>query len=105
MAKPLAQELWRWGSGEQPVGRLLALARRGRDITQAELAKRLAVTAANISRIEHGADLKVSTLVDIARELKLEPVLIPKEHVTSVRALIDSLQTGGGEQPERPRFG
>ena len=105
MEKRLAQELWRWGSGEHSVGRLLALARRARGLSQTELARRLNVTNANISRIEHGSDLKVSTLIDLARELRLEPLLVPKEHLSSVRGLLDALQHGESDQHERPRFG
>jgi transcriptional regulator with XRE-family HTH domain len=84
---------------------LLAVARRARGLSQAELADRLGVTNANISRIERGSDLKVSTLVDVARELKFEPLLVPKEHLSSVRALLGSLQHDDTAQPERPRFG
>lgn len=97
--------MWRWGSGEKPVGHLLASARRARGLSQAELAQRLNVSHANVSRIERGADLKVSTLIDVARELGLEPLLVPREHLSSVRGLLDSLQHGDAEQPERPRFG
>lgn len=105
MTQRLEQELWHWGSGDRPVGGLLAAARRSRGIRQVELARRLGVTNANISRIEHGADLKVSTLIDLARELRLEPLLVPKEHVNAVRGLLDTLQTGDDGATQRPRFG
>jgi transcriptional regulator with XRE-family HTH domain len=68
---------------------------------QAELAWRLRMSPANLSRIEHGADFRVSTLLEIARELKLEPLLIPKELVPAVRAIVDAAD---GEAPERGRF-
>jgi DNA-binding Xre family transcriptional regulator len=47
----------------------------------------LKFSAANLSRIENGKDLRVSTLLDIARTLGLEPMLVPKMYVPSVRAL------------------
>jgi HTH-type transcriptional regulator / antitoxin HipB len=72
-----------------------------RNIAQAQLAARLRMSPANLSRIEHGADFRVSTLLELARELKLEPVLVPKEHVPAVRALIGA---DADEEPERGRF-
>lgn len=57
----------------------------------------------HLSRIEHGADLRVSTLLDIARELRLEPVLVPKLQLSAVRGLLASL--GAEEAPGRPERG
>jgi len=94
---------WRWNA-ETPVGRILAAARERLGLSQAELARRLGVSGANLSRIEHGADLRVSTLLDVARALQLEPMLVPKEHVPSVRALLDDLQRPHDATPERGRF-
>jgi transcriptional regulator with XRE-family HTH domain len=94
---------WKW-SAEAPVGRILAATRERLGLSQSELARRLSVSGANLSRIEHGADLRVSTLLDVARALQLEPMLVPKEHVPSVRALLDDLQRPHDTQPERGRF-
>jgi len=97
--------LWNLESGERAVGHVLSVARRSRGVTQTELAARLAVSNANISRIEHGGDLRVSTLVDFARELELELVLVPKEHLSAVRALLDSLEVPvPPADPQKPRF-
>lgn len=97
--------LWNLESGDQAVGRVLSIARRSRGVTQTELAARLAVSNANISRIEHGGDLRVSTLVDFARELELELILVPKEHLSAVRALLDSLEASAPPaDPQKPRF-
>jgi hypothetical protein len=49
------------------------------------------MSGANLSRIEHGADLRVSTLLEVARALQLEPLLVPKEYLPAVRALLDDL--------------
>lgn len=99
----MQDSLWNWG-GETSVGRILAAARERLGLSQGELARRLAVSGANLSRIEHGADLRVSTLVDIARALQLEPMLVPKENVPSVRALLNDLQRPHDTEPERGRF-
>lgn len=106
MVQRMEQQLWRWRDEERSIGSLLGVARRMRGLSQTELAAMLDVSNANISRIEHGADLRVSTLIEMARALKIEPVLIPKEHLTAVRALLDSISdTRAEDEPvQRPRF-
>ncbi len=87
------------------LGSLLACARRERGLSQAELARRLGMSGPHLSRIEHGADLRVSTLLDLARELKLEPVLVPKQRLATVRALlVAEVEDDAPERPERGRF-
>ena len=93
---------WKWGG--EAIGHLLAATRERLGLSQAELARRLGVSGANLSRIENGADLRVSTLIDVARALQLEPMLVPKEHVPSVRALLDDLHEAKTAEPERGRF-
>jgi transcriptional regulator with XRE-family HTH domain len=85
---------------------LLAERRRERGLSQTKLAERLGKSIPNVSRIEHGADLRVSTLLDVARELGLEPMLVPSEHVPAVRALMRSLDHEGeaANDDDRPRF-
>ena len=94
---------WKWGGGTG-LGRILATARGRLGLSQSELARRLGVSGANLSRIEHGTDLRVSTLLEIARALQLEPMLVPKESVPSVRALLDDLQRPDDATSERGRF-
>lgn len=94
-----------WGPAGEPIGRYLANARRGRGLTLAQLGERVGISAARISRIEHGADLRLSTVLDLARALKFEPLLVHKEHVPAVRALLASLvspETPG--ESDRARF-
>lgn len=94
---------WKWGGGTA-LGRILAGARERLGMSQSELARRLGVSGANLSRIEHGTNLRVSTLLEIARALQLEPMLVPKASVPSVRALLDDLQRPHDAPPERGRF-
>jgi len=53
------------------------------------------MSAANLSRIEHGADFRVSTLLEIARALQFEPVLVPKRVLAAVRDLADPAPDDG----------
>src|SRR5271154_3513295 len=92
----------KWGG--ETIGRLLAATRERLGLSQAELARRLGVSGANLSRIENGADLRVSTLIDVARALQLEPMLIPKQHVPLVRAILDDFLEPDKSTPERGRF-
>jgi HTH-type transcriptional regulator / antitoxin HipB len=98
----MEQNLWRWGEASA-LGRILAEARERAGLSQTELARRLNVSGANLSRIEHGSDLRVSTLLEIARALQLEPLLVPKNLVPAVRAMLEE-PSNGHEQPERGRF-
>ena len=88
------------------VGRRIRAERKACGYERLEdFANRIGMDPSNLSRIEHGADLRVSTLVEVSRALQLEPVLIPKEHVTAVRALLESIydaETEGSAQ--QPRF-
>jgi HTH-type transcriptional regulator/antitoxin HipB len=98
----MEQSPWRWGEAGA-VGRILAAARERIGLSQTELARRLAVSPANLSRIEHGSDLRVSTLLELARALQLEPMLVPKNLAPAVRAILDEPQSDDGHA-ERGRF-
>ena len=72
-------------------------ARKSQGLSQVELGKRLGVTQSQITRIERGAsDIRLSTLVETAHALGLEPVLIPKPLLPAVRHLL-AKQKGGIE--------
>jgi transcriptional regulator with XRE-family HTH domain len=90
-------------ASRETLGTQLGKIRRSRRVSQHELAAKLGIAGPNLSRIEHGADFRVSTLLDLARALRLEPVLVPKEHVPAVRAIIDA-EAAHDAPPERGRF-
>lgn len=98
----MEQELWNLGGGEKSIGQLLAAERERQGISQGRLARTLGVSGANLSRIEHGADLRVSTLLDLARALGLEPMLVPKRAATAVRSVLEDITSA--ELPQRGRF-
>jgi HTH-type transcriptional regulator / antitoxin HipB len=70
-------------------------AREAKNFTQGDLGKRIGQPQSSVSRIERGGDLRVSTLLEMARVLDLEPMLIPKRLVPAVRALIEHAADGG----------
>ena len=64
------------------------VARDSKGLTQADLGSRIGQPQSAVSRIERGGDLRVSTLLEMARVLEMEPILIPKHLVPAVRALV-----------------
>jgi len=62
--------------------------RETRAISQRRLGERIGLTQAQISRFEGGrADLRLGSLVELARGLDLEVVLVPRRKVPAVEAL------------------
>lgn len=63
--------------------------RQRKGLSQVELARRLGVPQSQINRIEHGgSDIRLSTLLEMAHALGLEPVLIPKPLLPAARHLL-----------------
>ena len=63
--------------------------RRSRGMSQAELGLRVGMPQSQIARIENGRkDLRLSTIMELARILDLEPMLIPKHLVPAVRYMV-----------------
>ena len=66
----------------------LRAARKARGLSQRQLAERLGLTQAQISRFEHGrAELRLSSLVELARGTGLELMLVSRRSVPAVQAL------------------
>jgi transcriptional regulator with XRE-family HTH domain len=79
------------GSG---IGTILRSARIRRGQSQEELANSVGMSASSISHIESGSDLKTSTLLRMAAECECEVVIVPKECVRYVRAVLDDMYRG-----------
>jgi HTH-type transcriptional regulator/antitoxin HipB len=73
------------------VGEAIRRARREADLSQAELARRARLTQAQVSQVESGADLRYSTLMQLAGALNLEPLLVPRRAVPLVRGVLESV--------------
>jgi transcriptional regulator with XRE-family HTH domain len=67
----------------------LRQARIGKSLSQRDLSAMTGLTQANISKIENAAaDVKFSTLIQIARALDLEVMLVPSKAVPAVQGVV-----------------
>lgn len=73
------------------IARALRKAREAKGLSQRELGKKAGVPQGHISKIENGAvDLRVSSLVALARTLDLEFALAPRKVVPALKSLVRS---------------
>jgi transcriptional regulator with XRE-family HTH domain len=73
------------------LAELLRKARHHRGLTQDRLAAGLGVPQSHVSKIERGqVDLRASSLIELARLLDLELVLVPRKWIPAVRQIISS---------------
>ncbi|PCI50031.1 MAG: transcriptional regulator [Moraxellaceae bacterium] len=80
-------------------------ARQRKGLSQRALSAKSGVPQSHISKIEGGSvDLRVSSLVALARVLDLELTLVPKKSVPAVMSIVRS-STGGEEgMPPLPAY-
>lgn len=79
----------------------LRLARKDEGITQRELSARTGLTQSNISLIENGStEPGLKTVVQLARALNLELMLVPKRYVPAVTGIIRQQSQSSTLTPE-----
>ncbi|MFJ2991132.1 helix-turn-helix transcriptional regulator [Pandoraea sp. NPDC087047] len=77
----------------------LIAARKDAGLTQAELAERAGLSRMTVQKMESGAfDPRMSTLLEMARALGLEPMFVPAELRQEVEAFLRS----GGKYLAQP---
>ena len=70
------------------IARALRKAREAKGLSQRELGKKAGVPQGHISKIENGTvDLRLSSLVALARTLDLELALVPRKVVPALKSL------------------
>jgi transcriptional regulator with XRE-family HTH domain len=70
--------------------------------SQRELSERSGLTQAHISRIENGAvEPKLSTLLELSRLLDLELMLVPRQALTAVEAVLRDIEADIAGRPIR----
>ena len=88
----------------QFISRQLKKTRESKGLSQRELSAMSGVPQSHISKIESGSvDLRLSSLVAIARALELELALIPRQYLTAVNAIVVS-HNNHGKNPPRPAY-
>ena len=85
----------------EQIAHTLRSTRQARKLSQRALSAKTGVPQSHISKIENGAvDLRVSSLVELARVLDLELMLVPRKTVPAVQAFtIGSLKTADAVRP------
>ncbi|HEC12614.1 MAG TPA: XRE family transcriptional regulator [Acidiferrobacteraceae bacterium] len=77
----------------QPLTDALKAAREKKELSQRAFSREIGVPQSRLSRVESGAvDLRTSNLIEIARALDLEVMLVPRQLVPAVSSLVK--QTG-----------
>ncbi len=85
------------------IASTLKSARAAKKLSQHALGKRAAVPQSHISKIENSTvDLRVSSLVELARALDLELMLVPRKTIPAVRSIVRG--TREGEESVRPAY-
>lgn len=76
-------------AGIKEIAASVRKARIAKALTQKELGQRVGLPQSHISKIEKGAvDLKLSSLVEIARALDLEITLVPRKALAAVEGAV-----------------
>ena len=71
----------------------LRVARQAKQVSQRRLSQTAGMPQSHLSKIEQGqVDLQLSSLVELARSLDLEPMLVPRRLVPAVEALLRSAE-------------
>ncbi len=69
-------------------------ARKQQGLSQRDLSAAAGVPQSHISKIENGAvDLRLSSLIAMARALGLEVTLVPRKSVVAVKAIVSAPQS------------
>jgi transcriptional regulator with XRE-family HTH domain len=72
------------------IAQSLRAAREKKGMSQRALSALTGVPQGHISRIEAGAvDIRLSSLIELARALDLEPMLVPRRLVPAVRTIVE----------------
>jgi transcriptional regulator with XRE-family HTH domain len=88
-----------------PIVQALKGARQQKGLSQRELSAKAGVPQGHISKIESGmVDLKLSSLIALARILDLELMTVPRKLVPAVQAVMRSAKRESGRDPETARL-
>ena len=88
------------------LSQALKSAREGKKLSQRGLSKAVGMPQAQISKIENAVvDMKASTLIELARALDLEVILVPRQQVPAVKRIVSAAGQGASESAlPRPAY-
>ncbi len=87
------------------ISQHLKKARKHKGLSQRELSAKSGVPQGHISKIENGnVDLRLSSLVALARVLELELALVPRKSVGAVNVMIGNALCRAENEPPRPAY-
>lgn len=82
-------------------GRRLQEARARKGLTQRALSERAGVPQAHISKIEQGrVDIRLSSLVELARALDLDVQLLPRQTLPAVEGVVRAVESNSDDATE-----
>ena len=86
------------------IARTLKAARKSKGLSQRELSAKSGVPQGHISKIENGVvDLRLSSLVELARVLNLELTLVPRKAVSAVNSIVRSSERSAPQDGKAAR--
>ena len=89
----------------QYISEQLKKTRKNRGLSQRGLSAKSGVPQSHISKIESGnVDLRLSSLIAIARVLELELALIPRKYHSAVNAIVGGAGNTTSEKPPPPAY-
>ncbi|MFI0416193.1 MAG: helix-turn-helix domain-containing protein [Candidatus Thiodiazotropha sp.] len=88
------------------LAKALKEAREDKKLSQRALSQKAGMPQSQISRIENAAvDLQTSSLIELARALDMDVVLVPRNLVPAVNSVMRMTQSAqDGEEPPRPAY-
>ena len=89
----------------EQIAMSLRAAREAKGLSQRALSKLIDVPQSHISKIENGGvDLRLSSLVEIARALDLEVTLVPRKNLSAVSTITRQSSAGVGNMETTARL-
>lgn len=89
----------------RPLIQALKQARQSKKLSQRSLAMKLGIPQSHLSKIESGrVDVRLSSLIELARTLELEVMLIPRTVVVPVSAIVHNATSDQPRPLSKPAY-
>ncbi len=89
----------------EPLIQALKQARQTKNLSQRSLARKLGIPQSHLSKIESGrVDVRLSSLIELARTLELELMLIPRTVVVPVSAIVHNATSDKPRSLSEPAY-